>query len=706
MTARHTEPHRRSRTVVTTIAMTLASLTAASLAHAGTYDYTDTHPCGSGQWAASWTDPSRIAQYPECPNLIVRNVLGDFRTSNGVTGEWTTNAPPTTSFVHVHLEGAWHSGPSWKSYLGESGQQVVRFCAADCGGFDLDLTPVATITTGVGCFDGRGCPNSGGAPRASVYLQQARLRVLDSTPPSVRLTGGAALANGWIGGHTAVTVNAVDNTGIQKLRPIVDDTTLNGQDNNQPCDYTRPLPCGQAPSVTVPINLSGVPDGRHRLAIAATDTGGNDVTSAARAVRVDNTAPGSPVGVQLAGGAAWRSVNAFAFAWANPAQIYAPIGGANYRICPAGAPLVSRACMSGSASGPDLNHLDIQVPGRGAWTLRLWLSDSAGNALMDNGVTIDGLRFDDTPPTGVAIAPLDTSDPARVNVHAVDPDSGVTGGSIELRRRHGRAWRPITTKVTDIGLTAVIPDGSLPRGRYQLRALATNPAGLTAGTALRSSGRKATVRLPLRTRSRLVAGRPLGRKLRRSTRLRIGRKVTIEGRLTARGKGLHRRVAISQRISIQGAHYRRVGTVRTNRHGRFRYQAPAGPARTLQFAFGGGARISDATQKVYLRVQAKLRLHVNDHSVRNGEYVTLSGRLKGGRIPPSGAQLALQFFSRGRWRAFATPRTGAHGRFRYQYRFETVQGRARFRFRAVLLKGATYPYGGRSNTVHVTVRGL
>src|SRR4051795_5724249 len=98
MTTRLTHPRRRSGLAVTAIAALLITLTAGSQAQAGTYDYTDTHPCSSGQWAVSLTDPSRIAQYPECPNLIVRNVLGDFRTNNGVSGEWTTSAPPSTSF--------------------------------------------------------------------------------------------------------------------------------------------------------------------------------------------------------------------------------------------------------------------------------------------------------------------------------------------------------------------------------------------------------------------------------------------------------------------------------------------------------------------------------------------------------------------------------------------------------------------------------
>jgi hypothetical protein len=697
---------RRTRVTSIAIAALIYGASAAATASAGTYDYVDSNPCAGG-WQPTWTDPSRIAQYPECPNIVVRNSLGDFRTPNGTSGGWSTSAPAGTAFVHAKLEGDWLSGPSWKSYIGSS-NQIEGFCDHTCGGFDQDLVaPASAVTIGVGCFDGNGCPNSGGSPRAWVYLQRATLRVLDSTPPNVSISGGSAVASGWIGGKRTLTVNASDNTGIKTLWPTIDGRRLTAQEDNLPCDYTRPLPCGQANGAGVPLDVSGVSEGAHRLGVIATDTGGNDVTSAERSVKVDNTPPGPPVNTQLIGGPGWRSSNGFSVTWTNPAQTFAPVGGANYRLCPAGAPLTARSCVSGYVAGTNLSGLEsIKVPGRGAWTMRLWLYDGAGNARVDNGVTIDGLGFDDTPPTGLAIEPINPADPARVTVRASDPDSGIANGSIELRRKHGKSWRAIKTQVTSTGLTGVIADGRLPRGRYRVRALATNPAALTAATAQRTTGRQATVKLPLRTRARLVAGRRHGDRLRRSTRLRIGRSATIKGRLTAHGEGLRRRLTVSQRVSVQGARYRRVASVRTNRHGRFAYEAPAGAARTLRFAYAGGAHISDARATVRLRVQARLRLRVNDHSVRNGEYVTLTGRLRGGQIPPSGAQLALQFFGRGHWRAFATPRTGPHGRFRYQYRFETVQGRARFRFRAVLLKGATYPYEGRSNTVRVTVRGL
>jgi hypothetical protein len=65
-------------------------------------------------------------------------------------------------------------------------------------------------------------------------------------------------------------------------------------------------------------------------------------------------------------------------------------------------------------------------------------------------------------------------------------------------------------------------------------------------------------------------------------------------------------------------------------------------------------------------------------------------------------------FTRRRWRTFAQPRAAAStGRWRYDYRFEAVRGRATFKFRARIRREATYPFElGTSRRVRVQVVGL
>jgi hypothetical protein len=75
-------------------------------------------------------------------------------------------------------------------------------------------------------------------------------------------------------------------------------------------------------------------------------------------------------------------------------------------------------------------------------------------------------------------------------------------------------------------------------------------------------------------------------------------------------------------------------------------------------------------------------------------------------VPGGGKLIDLQAHYRGRWRTFATPRTGAGGRWSFRYRFEATRGVVTYRFRAVVPREAAYPYElGRSRVVAVKVRG-
>ena len=111
---------------------------------------------------------------------------------------------------------------------------------------------------------------------------------------------------------------------------------------------------------------------------------------------------------------------------------------------------------------------------------------------------------------------------------------------------------------------------------------------------------------------------------------------------------------------------------------------------------------------VALNVRAKTTLGVSRRDVVNGEYVTFRGRLEGRTASRDGGVLVeMQVFSRGKWRTFAQPRTNQEGRWRYQYRFETVSGTAQFRFRARVRRQAGYPYAtGHSRQIGVEVHGL
>jgi hypothetical protein len=144
----------------------------------------------------------------------------------------------------------------------------------------------------------------------------------------------------------------------------------------------------------------------------------------------------------------------------------------------------------------------------------------------------------------------------------------------------------------------------------------------------------------------------------------------------------------------------------TDSSGRFSYGARTGPSRTVRFEYGGTRTTRPARAEVRILVRAGSSIAVNRRFALNGQTVSFHGRLRGGPVPDGGKLIDLQAFYRGRWRTFATPRTDAHGRWSYDYRFEATRGVVTYRFRARIRREAAYPYElGHSRVVRVTVRG-
>jgi hypothetical protein len=85
--------------------------------------------------------------------------------------------------------------------------------------------------------------------------------------------------------------------------------------------------------------------------------------------------------------------------------------------------------------------------------------------------------------------------------------------------------------------------------------------------------------------------------------------------------------------------------------------------------------------------------------------IRFDGRLLGAPLPRGGKQIVLMArASRGAWVRFNVIRTDRRGGFHTTYRFQQA-GEATYRFRAVSLAEAAYPYAaGGSNVVRVSKR--
>jgi hypothetical protein len=509
-------------------------------------------------------------------------------------------------------------------------------------------------------------------------------------------------------------------------------------------------PCYPAVGQTESIDTTRFSDGNHSLVHCVYDFAGAQGCTGAQTLGIDNNPPAHPRPVTIAdGGEGWHRVNRFEISWTNPDQGPAsPIWGAFYRITG------QNGFDSGSnfVPGRDVAALPpLTVPGPGTWNLHLWLRDEAGNESAATGIDI-ALRFDDQPP--IVAFPNDDPQGARVTATAADALAGPAAGTISYRRAESQSWIDLPTKLDGDGpdkatLSAPLPD--LPAGTWVFRAEAKDAAGNQAGTSLRADGTQMSIHVKPpdvaagkdddgKRGGKSDGGRNDDRKggdrasngsggRRAKTRLFVrlrgghgrgavltvpfGAPALLSGRLTtAAGAGLAgRRIKVVARPSHGALAPRTVERITTGERGGFVLRLGPGTSRRLSVGFPGNDSLAPARHRsLDLRVRAGVTLAAAPGTLRTGESVRLSGRVRsrGAPIPRRGKLVAIQYLEMetGRWRPVLVTRTDHGGRFHARYLFRYVSGAARIRLRATALAEERWPYApGSSAPVTVEVHG-
>jgi hypothetical protein len=444
--------------------------------------------------------------------------------------------------------------------------------------------------------------------------------------------------------------------------------------------------------------------------LTATDAAGTAAT-ATKTVRVDNSAPDAPIGLSVDGGDAWRKANHFDVRWSNPPQTAAPIVGAEWRMCREDS---ATTCVTGSqaASGDDGSLAGLKVPSAGAWTLRVWLRDAAGNQDSRLAAPPLTLRYDETSPD-VTLASLSADDPTLLTASTSDEGAGVVGGQFAIRKEGASNWTPLATALDGKTLTARIDDAHLSDGSYELMVQAIDGAGNARIATAFGNGQPARITLPLRLKTKLEAGLARhgnGRvRLLRSTYAGYGRLVRVRGRLrTPEGNPmLDQEIRAYSQVRDGQTPARLISTVKTSKTGAFSFLIQPGPSRTIRIEYPGAGQIRSASKRLVLYVRAATTLRPSRRLLLNGETVRFSGRVRTGRIPVKGKLIELEVLNRGRWRTFATTRANRRGAWKYDYRFDGTRGLQRYRFRAKIPRETGYPFAaGGSRVVAVKVRGV
>lgn len=723
-------PARLRPGVISVLAVALVAaptLTRAPDARANGYEV---HACDSG--AASAANNSFAAQadlgmtaYSDCPagqGMTARNAY-----DNGQTGQYQGaylifDAPPGTSVGSMAFDaGVQRHNCSYDAAVVASNHDLGGAVSwglppgQNCDSWQTNGTtayfpnrwdvPIGAprVRLEVRCV-ATSCPRNG---VTAIRLRNVVVRVEDDTPPQLSAGRGALwLTGGWLSGTQAAGFTATDGAGIRDTAVTVDGSEVAHQNNG--CDFTQRTPCPQG-GMDAQIATSAFADGPHVLSLVAEDTAGNRAT-VSRTVLIDNSPPDAPTGLTLDGGDGWRRSNSFDVHWSDPsAGNGAGVAGAEWQLCPVAS---GSACRRGRRDGAGLSSISgLSVPDAGAWTLKLWLVDAAGNQDPRLAAPALTLRYDATSPD-VAIAPLTADDPTLITAPAHDQGSGIAGGQIELRRSGSLTWIPVPTSVADGALSGRIDDEHLADGGHEVRVTAVDGAGNQSVSQTYTDGSGAQIRLPLRLKTQLAAGfaepRRGGVRLARAAYTGFGRVVRVRGRLrTPEGNPMVGAVvnAFSQ-VRDGRSPARLIATAKTSRTGRFTFRILKGPNRVVRVVYRGAPQIRGASRALLVFVRAATTIRPNQHRFVNGETVRFSGQVRTGRIPAQGKLIELKVWIRGRWRTFATTHADRRGRWAYDYRFDGTVGSQQYRFRAAIPDEAGYPFAaGQSRIVRVEVRG-
>ncbi|HEX8102476.1 MAG TPA: hypothetical protein VF533_07690 [Solirubrobacteraceae bacterium] len=682
-------------------------------ARAGTFQVRACHADGIN---ASWqgTHDGATDAYFECPGgvdtgaggttagMVARNTYDRAARAPGFSNAKVFfDAPPGARIAGIAGEARLESTSGWRAGVRDESAGTWLWCGTNCTstfggwyGFSAGGLASGRVSGLVVCGAGGGCPRDrqGGL----IALRNVTVTVADDSPPSVSIAKEGLAAPGWHRGVQRLVVNSEDNVGIRGVDAFAGPKGLAARPHR--CDDHLAVPCPSEGAVLEP-DTALLEDGRHVVTARTIDSAGNVAETTAAAL-VDNTPPSAVEALMVEGAEGWRSTNELALRWSSPAETQrAPLAASEYLICRAGA---ANECRAGSRPREIGGIADLALPGPGLWTVDVWLRDAAGNQdrRVARRVTVG---YDDAPPVLVQ-RDARPDDPARLVFDASDTLSGVARGEVELRRRGRSEWQPLQATVADGRLSAVVDDEHLPRATYDVRARVFDNAGNER------SAEGTPIAVPLRVDTHLKVGERHGRRLRPRAETVFGRRVRLRGRLTATGGNplSAREIEVFELVALPGADWRRIGSVRTSRSGRFAYSAARGPSRVIRFRFPGSPTIRARSRDLSIRVRATSTMRSSRRSVVNGESVTFHGRLRGRPIPATGKLLQLQAFSRGRWLTFATPRADSRtGSWRYEYRFAATRGRVRYRFRTRVPREVAFPYAvGTSKTVRVLVRGL
>jgi hypothetical protein len=191
-------------------------------------------------------------------------------------------------------------------------------------------------------------------------------------------------------------------------------------------------------------------------------------------------------------------------------------------------------------------------------------------------------------------------------------------------------------------------------------------------------------------------------------RLRFGARATVTGWLgETSGTGLGGQTVGIQIAPADGSgRFRLFRTLRTSANGTWKVRLPSGPSRFVEATYAGNGQLAPSTSSpVSITVRGSLRLRIKPTSTHWGRTIRISGRLRGGYIPPSGELVVLRVGWRGGSAEIGHVYTNSSGRFVAEYTFLRGTGSETYMIWAQTVRESDYPYapaGSRRVRVRVS----
>src|SRR5881296_3852590 len=269
----------------------------------------------------------------------------------------------------------------------------------------------------------------------------------DTTAPTVSITAPTGGSN--VSGTTTVSATASDNVGVAGVQFRLDGAALGSEDTTSPH--------------SVSWNTTTVSNGSHSLTAVARDAAGNQTTSAAITVTVNNTDTTAPT-VSITAPTGGSNVSGTTTVSAT-ASDNVGVAGVQFRLDGA-------ALGSEDTTSPHSVSWNTTTVSNGSHSLTAVARDAAGNQTTSAAITVTVNNTDTTAPTVSITAPTGGSNVSgTTTVSATASDNvGVAGvqfrldgaalGSEDTTSPHSVSWNTTTVSNGSHSLTAVARDGA------------------------------------------------------------------------------------------------------------------------------------------------------------------------------------------------------------------------------------------------------